>query len=284
MTTSTKKVSAGLVFLESREFDVVELANHLGGTLERLGTRIVERRCLSDELAVIRTNAFDCRLQVAGPCHLARIGRPAAQRLMVTLLCEGGPSSADMRHMQATIAHLLAGLQSILAPDFVQWTDPNAVLTRDEFRAAVAGTAALPVPTRVALKTRRRRKRLPDVESAYAGLRKAMPQSAGRGEDASRLDMLRAAFCDPEPDRDVVEIDDDLREKTAPMRLAVWMMTIAVGIFALPVAIGLTIVNLLRGENLRLASQTAALSGTFMVLSSTGQIAHAAAVVQTVLP
>jgi hypothetical protein len=255
MTTSTKKVSAGLVFLESRQLDVAELACHLGETLERLGTRIVERRCLSDELAVIRTNAFDCRLHVAGPCDLARIGRPAAQRLVVTLLREEGLPSPDMRHMQATIAHLLARLQAILAPDFVQWTDPDAVLTRDEFRAAVAGTAALPVP-----------------------------RTAGPGEDAIRLDTLRAAFCDPEPDREVVSDDESLREKTAPMRLAVWMMTIAVGLFALPVAVGLTIVNLFRGENLRLASQTAALSGTFMVLSSTGQIANAASVVQTILP
>jgi hypothetical protein len=272
------------VFLESRQLDVAELACHLGETLERLGTRIVERRCLSDELAVIRTNAFDCRLHVAGPCDLARIGRPAAQRLVVTLLREEGLPSPDMRHMQATIAHLLARLQAILAPDFVQWTDPDAVLTRDEFRAAVAGTAALPVPTRVALKTRHRRKRLPDVESAYAGLRQAMQRTAGPGEDAIRLDTLRAAFCDPEPDREVVSDDESLREKTAPMRLAVWMMTIAVGLFALPVAVGLTIVNLFRGENLRLASQTAALSGTFMVLSSTGQIANAASVVQTILP
>jgi hypothetical protein len=62
------------------------------------------------------------------------------------------------------------------------------------------------------------------------------------------------------------------------------MMTITLGLFALPVAVGLAIVNLLRGENLRLASQMTALTGTFMVLSATGQIAQAAGVVQTILP
>jgi len=47
-------------------------------------------------------------------------------------------------------------------------------------------------------------------------------------------------------------------------------------LFALPVAAALAVINLLRGENMRLASQTAALTGTFVVLTAHGQIAQAA--------
>lgn len=256
----------------------------VGETLERLGARVIERRCLTEELAVIRTGDFDCRVKIAGPCHVARTGEHAAQRILVTLLRDQGLPAPDPRRMQAVIAHLLADMQGVLAPDFVQWTDPDAVLTRAEFRAAVAGTAALPVPARVAPVVRRRAKRLPDVETAYEGLRQAMPHVSSSDDDAARLDALRAAFRDPEPDTAVLDESESIREKTAPMRLAVWMMTITLGLFALPVAAGLAIVNLLRGENLRLASQMTALTGTFMVLSATGQIAQAAGVVQTILP
>lgn len=283
MDTTSYRVTAGLLFLNGRDFDMAALVCRVGETLERLGTRVTERRCLSDELAVIRTGDFDCRLQHDGPCDLARLARPAETRLMLTLLREGGLPSADHRRMQAVIAHLLADLQGVLAPDYVQWTDPDAVLTRDEFRAAVVGTAALPVPERVAPKVRRR-KRLPDVESVYAGLRETIPGQARSSDEGDRLAALRAAFRDPDPEAGDVADDMPLREPTAPLRLAVWLMTITQGLFALPVAAALAVVNLLRGENLRLTSQMSALTGLFMVLASTGQIAQAADLMQALLP
>lgn len=253
-------------------------------TLERLGERVTERRCLSDEIAVIRAAGFDCRLRIGGECHLSRIEQPAAHRVLLTLMREEALSATDHERMQTVIAHLLANLQAVLAPDYVQWTDPNAVLTRAEFRAAVANSAALPAPVRVKAPAKRRRKRLPDVEAAYAGLRDAMPKFSGEGDTEARLEALRAAFRDAEPDSEMPQASTDIREPTAPLRLAVWMMTITLGLFALPVAAGLAVVNLLRGENLRLTSQTAALSGLFMVLAANGQIAQAAEVLQAVLP
>ncbi|MBZ0122476.1 MAG: hypothetical protein K8F31_01155, partial [Roseovarius sp.] len=64
-------------------------------------------------------------------------------------------------------------------------------------------------------------------------------------------------------------------ETTAPLRLSAWLISFAVALFALPVGVMLLILNLAKGENLRLASQTAALTGTFIALQSYGTMAHA---------
>jgi hypothetical protein len=60
-------------------------------------------------------------------------------------------------------------------------------------------------------------------------------------------------------------------------------LSIAVALLCLPVGVALAVINLLRGENLRLASQTAALTGTFVTLQATGAVAQATQVIQTVL-
>lgn len=270
---TVQKVQAGLVFLGVRSFDIAAITCGIANILDRLGERVDERRCHSNTQGVLCARHLVCRVQIAPGHPLPRIDGTPAYILKLRLEKEaGGRATAE-----TLIAHILTALQAMLAPDYVQWTDPRAVLTRAEFRAAVANTAAMPAPIHLAPTAAHRRKRLPDVETAYAQLRAQMPGFGQGRVEATRLDALRAAFRDPDPAETVAMTQpDDIREPTAPLRLSVWMLTITLGLFALPVAIGLTIINLLRGENLRLASQTAALTGTFMVLATHGQIAQAA--------
>ncbi|MDZ7709199.1 MAG: hypothetical protein U5K36_03195 [Roseovarius sp.] len=270
---TVQKVQAGLAFLDKRCFDIAAITCGIADTLDRLGERVDERRCHSDTQAVLCARHLVCRVQIADGRPLPRLDDTPAHILELRLEKEAdGHASAE-----TVIAHILTALQAMLVPDYVQWTDPRAVLTRAEFRAAVANTAAMPAPMRPAVAAGHRRKRLPDVETAYAQLRAHIP-GFGQGRiEETRLDALRAAFRDPDPaDAEAMRQPDDIREPTAPLRLSVWLMTITLGLFALPVAIGLAIINLLRGENMRLASQTAALTGTFMVLATHGQIAQAA--------
>jgi hypothetical protein len=56
-----------------------------------------------------------------------------------------------------------------------------------------------------------------------------------------------------------------------------------VALLCLPVGITLLLINMLRGENLRLSSQTAALTGTFITLQATGSMAQAADTLQMLL-
>jgi hypothetical protein len=118
------------------------------------------------------------------------------------------------------------------------------------------------------------------VEEAYTGLQGRIPHGGNHSaEDAERLRSLRAAFCEPETE-ELPDPSAGIREETAPLRLSVWMMTFTLAIFALPVAAGLMVFNLLRGENLRLASQTAALTGLFMSLQASGAMAEAVEMVR----
>lgn len=282
MTDTVQKVQAGLVFLGKKSFDIATITCALADALDRLGERVEERRCESDTQATVRAQRLTCRVRIAEGRPLPRVETVPAHILELGLERGAEDEARAQTSSETLIAHLLAGLQATLVPDYVQWTDPRAVLTRAEFRTAVANTAAMPTPMRPApAATTRRRRRLPDVESAYAQLRTQIPgfgrkRSRDRIEE-KRLDALRAAFRDPDPaEIEAMAQADDIREPTAPLRLSVWMMTIAIGLFALPVAAALTVINLLRGENMRLASQTAALTGTFMVLATHGQIAQAA--------
>jgi hypothetical protein len=274
-----QKVQAGLVFLGRKSFDIATITCGVADMLDRLGERVTERRCDSEDQATVRARGLVCRVRIADGRPLPRLDDIPAHILELSIeRAAEDEAQAAQTASETLIAHLLAGLQATLVPDFVQWTDPRAVLTRAEFRAAVANTAAMPAPVRPAASaTRRRRARLPDVEAAYAQLRRQMPGFARDRREEERLDALRAAFRDPDPEEaGATSAPDDIREPTAPLRLSVWMLTFTIGLFALPVAAALMVINLLRGENMRLASQTAALTGTFMVLATYGQISQAA--------
>jgi len=273
MTDTVQKVQAGLVFLGRNSFDIAAITCGIADTLDRLGERVDERRCDSDTQALLCARHLVCRVRIAAGHPLPRIDDTPAHILELRLEKEADSGASA----ETMIAHLLTALQAMLVPDYVQWTDPRAVLTRAEFRAAVANTAAMPAPVRPAAADGCRRKRLPDVETAYAQLRAKMPGFGQDRVEETRLEALRAAFRDPDPaEAEAMAQPDDIREPTAPRRLSVWMLTIAIGLFALPVAAVLVVINLLRGENMRLASQAAALTGTFMVLAAHGQIAQAA--------
>jgi|GEM_PF-1114443 len=279
MTQTTHKVTAGLVFLGMRALDITAITKRIAHTLEQLGVELTAQRCLSEQAAVVRTREFDLRVTVERKRHIAKLDLAADHYIGLTLMREDGPLCTDPEASQTVLAHTLAALHVPLAPDFVQWTEPDALLTRAEFRAAIN-----PPQDSDRRRARKRpgRERLPDVETAYSGLQDSIPGAGEHSEaDEIRLRALRAAFCDPEPE-EIAEPYDGIREPTAPLRLSVWMMTITLGIFALPVAAALTVFNLLRGENLRLASHTAALTGLFMALQASGAMADVLTIMQSI--
>ncbi|MEM6499318.1 MAG: hypothetical protein AAF709_21655, partial [Pseudomonadota bacterium] len=129
------------------------------------------------------------------------------------------------------------------------------------------------------------RKALPDVEATNAILQERISNhDPVIFDDQRSSDHLRRIFSDGWVDPAVLAEQEaemararDLEdiEVTALRRLAAWIMAIAVAIIALPVGIALFIMHLTKGENLRLSSQAAALTGVFVAFQTLGTTANA---------
>lgn len=70
---------------------------------------------------------------------------------------------------------------------------------------------------------------------------------------------------------------------SVPQRLSAWLLTYAVMLLAFPVGLFLFLMTVFKGENPRLASQTAALTGTFLSFQTFGTTAQAMEAMQAVL-
>lgn len=301
MTKSADKVTAGLVFLGLRNFDIVRIGNRVCAALDRLDEQIAGFRVLSDTSVTLRTASYALHIDIETDRIVETLDRPAAQFIALTLVrAEADPDIAPETESDLALsimAHALQTLHTMLAPDYVQWIEPRAVLSSADFRMATTLSedelaretpqAAPAVPRVVALAAtpeQPRRESLPDIEETNNVLLARLIEKDGQNGMHAADGVLRSVFRETQPrapgvTRRVV-FDPD---KSALLRLSVWLFTITLGLFALPVAAALVVFNLLRGENLRLTSQTAALTGTFIALQATGSTAQAMIAVQTLL-
>lgn len=299
MSRTAEKVTAGLVFLGMRNFDIVRIGNRVCAALDRLDEQIAGFRVLSDTTVSLRTAFHALRIEIENDRTLPGLSQPAAHFISLTLMRPDPCACEETDLSLAIMAHALQTLHDALAPDYVQWVEPDALLTSADFRMATtlpedemaADYPEVSVAPAVAPE-QPRRESLPDIEETNDALHARLIEKGSNGDRHSVEGALRAVFRDPSESARLQHAttgtsqaspEDDIREQTAPLRLAVWMFTIALGLIALPMALALTVFNLLRGENLRLTSQTAALSGTFVVLQATGSTAQAMQTVQLLL-
>lgn len=301
MTKSAGKLRAGLVFLGLRNFDIVRIGNRVCATLDRLDEQIAGFRVLSDTSVTLRTASYSLHIDIETDRIVPSLEKPAAHFIALTLLrSETAPDmtpGTDGDLALSIMAHALHTLHVTLAPDYVQWVDPMAVLSSADFRMATTlseDELASEPPQEVRASPRQvmaaatpeppRRESLPDIEETNAVLLARLIEKDGTNGPHATDGVLRAVFRETQPrlsgNDGNVRID---RDKNALLRLSVWLFTITLGMFALPVAAALVVFNVLRGENLRLTSQTAALTGTFIALQATGSTAQAMITVQTLL-
>ena len=282
MTSTAHKVTSGLVFLGMRTIDIVMIGNRVCATLDRLYAQVGGFSVQSDDRVTIRTADFELCIDNKADCHVPTLERPAAHFLALTLTPFEPTNEDDGPCNQSIMAHVLQTLHLGLSPDYVQWIDPRALLSSADFEMATTLPEREPTLEELsfddgteAAKTKPRRHILPGIEETNLILQ-ARLRSADPIEGA-----LRATFREDLIDRPAIV--DDIREKTTPLRLAVWLLTITLGLFALPMAAALAVFNLLRGENLRLTSQTAALTGTFIAFQTFGTTANAMSALQSML-
>ena len=164
MSDTVQRAQAGLVFLGRTSLDPATIAATVAATLDRMGEPADARRCTSDTEAAVSAQHLACRGRIVPGYRLPRLDAAPAHipALHLEKRAEGGASADTL------IAHLLAAPHAMLSADFVQWRDPHAVLTRAEFAAAVADTAAMPAPVYMARAARSGRNRRLDVATAQA--------------------------------------------------------------------------------------------------------------------
>ncbi|MDT8328377.1 MAG: hypothetical protein RQ750_13495 [Roseovarius sp.] len=265
-----------------RTFDIVMIGNRVCTTLDRLDAQVGGISVQSDDKVTIRTPDFELCINNKADCHVASLERPVAHYLALTLTRFEPTDEDDGPCNQSIMAHVLLTLHRSLAPDYVQWTDPLTLLSSADFETATTPPNQEQTLENLscddcieATQIMPRRHILPGIEETNLRLQARLrPTDPIEG-------ALRATFREDQaapPDT-----CDDIRETSTPLRLTVWVLTITLGLFALPMAAALTVFNLLRGENLRLASQTAALTGTFITFQTFGTTASAMSALQGML-
>lgn len=298
MTTGHKPLNAGVVFLGEKELDIVAVGNRVSNALEMLDQYVTGIRVLSGESAQITTKTDEIAVNLLRDHEIDGLDQPAPLFLNLEVTAQGDRSKTELR-ADTMLAHLLRVLYNAHAPDYVIWLNARAVISSADFMAATArlddpgsrrradATSGTVTPKRPRRVTSKRGRDLPGIEGTHDRLDQQLAHHTdrrARGESELQQD-LRRIFREPvEPDEELLaEQRDDEIETLPTMRLSAWFMSFAVALFALPVGAALIVYNLLRGENLRLSSQAAALTGTFIALDSYGATAHAAAVLQALI-
>ena len=292
MKTDNIWAKAGLIFTRFRDLDVIEVANHVVASFEALGHHVTSRHILSDNRAMVTTKNQELYLQVKDDVAVSALSDPAESYLAVSIANKSETETTKFAR-DSILARVLQTLHLRLQPDFVKWIDSDVILSSAEFAKAIG-----PAETQSAKKPVRPRrvtcnKALPDVEETNNQLHRRITENdPSIFDNVSSPERLRKVFVENWVDPDILATnaatealareEEDI-EKVAPLRLSAWIMSFAVVLFALPIGITLLVLNLAKGENLRLASQTAALTGTFIAFQTFGTTPHAMTALQDIL-
>ncbi len=286
MTQDKEWVAGGLVFLGTRQIDITETVQRVADALEAFGNRVLGMRIVSAKAGSLQTSHHDVRLALHHDDSAALPRGAAGVFMNVEVTSRPGAHSADAMATDL----LLVQLRRMLHKSYVAKCDElsanraiEAAPHTDDPRAAGSAERGQVMP------------RLPGLRRGL--MRRCCPRSTSQAEfERRRCQMLRQISHEQTWDqapgdqyqlRNAMRapelVEEDNPSEVDRIRLSAWFLSIAVALLCLPVGVALAVINLLRGENLRLASQTAALTGTFVTLQATGAVAQATQVIQTVL-
>lgn len=287
MTTETTMVSAGLIFEGIRDLDIFKIGERVRNALESLEQNVTGVRILSDDRACISSRHHQVMVSVFVDYLIDGLSKPAPMFLEVTI--DGQNAQSENIPLKDTIlAHALKSLHWSLSADRVKWVTPGAILSSADFVMATTqpDTAEKNAKPKVTVSRNpagviERHYVFPNIDETDDILNEQLTQKAVLSAQEEQQSALFRAILS-EPDETETEVKD-VREKTAPLRLSVWMVSFTIAIFALPVGAALLVFNIFRGENLRLSAQAAALTGTFIALDANRATAETLAVLTSLL-
>lgn len=278
MMTGKTWESAGLVFLGDKFFDIVDTSNRVGNILESNDKPITGIRILSDESALVKSRHFDIWLKLVEEATVAPLKKNVPVMLEVNIAL--GDVPAGDWPLETTLAFVLKSLHKTFRADLIKWICEDVVLTSEEFDLATSELEELPRKPKPSLP--RQRRQFPEIKNTNEVLQDRLSETGGIGNtyggSGDFIYRLRQAL--KPQDEPAQESGEQI--ETPALRLSAWFVSFIVAILSLPVGAALIAYNLLKGENLRLTSQTAALTGTFVTFQVLGTTAQAMNALQNI--
>ena len=282
-------LTSGLVFLGYRDLDIVKIANRVVHSFEGLDEKVTSVRVLSDVCAIVSTCDHLVRLAICEDIEIATLQTPAEFFLAVQIksnLDETGKPGSTPMQIDSVLAHTLTLLHWSLSPDYVKWIGRTAILSSTDFIKATTrpeNQENIPLQKDPAMTSRA--KELPEIEETADILQqRLLARQVVADQEHARDSDLRAIFQENYPTETTrVAVVVDAIKHSDLQRLSAWLMAFSVFLFCVPVGIALIIYNLIKGENLRLSSQAAALTGTFVTLNVYGTTAQAMETIQVLV-
>lgn len=270
MTKQISRLTAGLVFSSDREIDMTRSARHAAATLDSLGHTPSGLRILPDGTAQIATSRHVMRLRTRPETTPEHASPQPGISLELSLTASCAPFGTDPSGLSPdmVVTHVLKALHGLLHADHIRWVGDTRLMSRGDFDLI---TANLPRISTTA----------PRVDPAPdPGLHPLAKPTAP--PEATRQD-LRDFLCRIDAEDNAPQARQVIRPISDLQRLSAWLMTYAVVLLALPVGLALLLITVIKGENPRLASQTAALTGPFIAFQTYGTTAQAMSAVQSLL-
>ncbi|EDM72006.1 hypothetical protein RAZWK3B_17848 [Roseobacter sp. AzwK-3b] len=265
MTKQISRLTAGLVFSSDREIDMTRSARHAAATLDSLGHKPSGLRILRDRTAQIATSRHVMRLRTRAETAPDQASRQPGICLELSLTASCAPLGTDPSGLSPdmVVTHVLKALHSLLHADHIRWVGDTRLMSRGDFDLITAN--------------------LPRISTTAPRLDPGLPPLVTPpAPEATRQD-LRDFLCRIDAEDNAPEAQQVIRPISDLQRLSAWLMTYAVVLLALPVGLALLLITVIKGENPRLASQTAALTGTFLAFQTYGTAAQAMSAVQSLL-
>ncbi|WP_238364665.1 hypothetical protein [Mesobacterium pallidum] len=290
--TSRQTLRAGLVFLDTLDFDLIDVANGLTQAIRDESYEVSEVVMDRDHEAMFLANGLELHLGLYQPraigdsasrdsfLHMPRIAAEdedtfdCARGILVlsVSLPEGGCPllESDARRLLAWSAYVAA---EALAADFIHWRQPPEDFSVQLFLESLVQLEKRPLCLTPEMRLRREflTEEAP-AEPVIEIIDTPRPKRRSKAGDLPPLKdceetLLDQAFAD---DMCVSPHAVSTKGSRDRMRLATWFVSLSIALFSLPLAGALFVMHLLRGENLRTASRAMAVLGLFMVASRAG--------------
>ncbi|WP_167853533.1 hypothetical protein [Roseovarius aestuariivivens] len=268
------RLAAGLMFQDRKNISIETALQRVSETLRDLRVEITATSSSSSAQAIVQTDGHLVHLALLADVTLTS-QKFYADKILHVCVETRADESAELPS-EVLLLEMTTRLYSSFGPDHVMWLDASAILSSEEFAELTGETQTSEETVEQPLVPKA--KTLPGIEDTHTHLQ-AKFLSEAEAAQAAWLDTLY--WQDQEiisevlieaPENIEPEIED-IRDSNNSFRMSAWLLSIAVSIFALPVGAALIVINLLKGENLRLVSHCAALVGLFSALNVSG--AHA---------